>query len=73
VFQQVLWIYLYDGLFSFCSLTYNREFVKKYQMTRVEIPKNGFNGKLAEVETHERFITKKRKHMKGFTGNSYIH
>ena len=60
VFQQALWIYLYDGLFSFCSLTYSREFVKKYQMTRVEIPKNGFNGKLAEVETHERFITKKK-------------
>ena len=52
---------MYDGLFSFCSLTYSREFVKKYQMTRVEIPKNGFNGKLAEVETHERFITKKKE------------
>ena len=29
-------------------------------MTRVERPKIGFNGKIAEVETHKGFVTKKK-------------
>ena len=30
-------------------------------MTRVERPKIGFNGKIAEVETHKGFVTKKKR------------